>query len=132
MLEGALREVESGWFQREIADAAYELERKLNDGRHVVVGVNTALEGNDAPPPDILRIGPEVEEAQCKRLAQVRADRDDERVTDALAAVRAAAADPTVNVMPSLIAAVDVYATEGEAMDALADVFGRYVETPVL
>jgi methylmalonyl-CoA mutase N-terminal domain/subunit len=132
MLEGALREVESGWFQREIADAAYELERKLNDGRHVVVGVNTALEGNDAPPPDILRIGPEVEEAQCKRLAQVRADRDDERVTDALAAVRAAAADPTVNVMPSLIAAVDVYATEGEVMDALADVFGRYVETPVL
>jgi methylmalonyl-CoA mutase N-terminal domain/subunit len=46
--------------------------------------------------------------------------------------VRAAAADPTVNVMPSLIAAVDVYATEGEVMDALADVFGRYVETPVL
>jgi methylmalonyl-CoA mutase N-terminal domain/subunit len=132
MLEGALREVESGWFQREIADAAYELERKLNDGRHVVVGVNTALEGNDEPPPDILRIGPEVEELQCKRLAQVRADRDDESVRGALDAVRTAAADPTVNVMPSLIAAVDVYATEGEVMDALADVFGRYVETPVL
>jgi hypothetical protein len=111
---------------------AYELERKLNDGRHVVVGVNTALEGNDEPPPDILRIGPEVEELQCKRLAQVRADRDDESVRGALDAVRTAAADPTVNVMPSLIAAVDVYATEGEVMDALADVFGRYVETPVL
>ncbi len=132
MLEGALREVESGWFQREIADAAYELERKLNDGRHVVVGVNTALEGNDEPPPDILRIGAEVEETQCKRLAQVRAHRDDERVADALGAVRTAAADPTVNVMPALITAVDVYATEGEVMAALADVFGRYVETPVL
>jgi methylmalonyl-CoA mutase N-terminal domain/subunit len=132
MLEGVLREVESGWFQREIADAAYELERKVNDGRHLVVGVNTALEGNDEPPPDILRIGPEVEELQCKRLAQVRADRDDERVRGALDSVRAEAADPTVNLMPSLIAAVDVYATEGEVMDALADVFGRYVETPVL
>jgi methylmalonyl-CoA mutase N-terminal domain/subunit len=132
MLEGVLREVESGWFQREIADAAYELERKVNDGRHLVVGVNTAREGNDEPPPEILRIGPEVEELQLKRLAQVRADRDDERVRTALDAVRAAAGDPTTNVMPALIDAVDVYATEGEVMDALADVFGRYVETPVL
>ena len=132
MLEGVLRDVESGWFQREIADAAYELERKVNDGRHLVVGINTALDGNDEPPPEILRIGPEVEELQLKRLAQVRADRDDERVRDALDAVRSVAAEPTTNVMPALIDAVDVYATEGEIMDALADVFGRYVETPVL
>src|SRR6185295_2547298 len=47
MLEGALRGVEQGYFQREIADAAYELERKLNDGRHVVVGVSDFFEGND-------------------------------------------------------------------------------------
>jgi methylmalonyl-CoA mutase, N-terminal domain len=132
MLEGVLRDVESGWFQREIADAAYELERKVNDGRHLVVGINTALDGNDEPPPKILRIGPEVEELQLKRLAQVRADRDDERVRAALDSVRAAAAEPTTNVMPALIDAVDVYATEGEVMDALADVLGRYVETPVL
>ena len=63
MREGALRGVEEGWFQREIADAAYDLERKLNDGRHVVVGVNDFFEGNDEAPPEILRIGPEVEEA---------------------------------------------------------------------
>jgi methylmalonyl-CoA mutase N-terminal domain/subunit len=69
MLEGALRGVESGWYQREIADSAYELERKLNSGRHLVVGVNCAFEGNDEAPPEILRIGPEVEEAQLKRLA---------------------------------------------------------------
>ena len=79
MLEGVLAGIESGWFQGEIADAAYTLERKVNAGTHLVVGVNTALEGNDEPPPEILRIGPEVEEAQCKRLAHVRADRDEER-----------------------------------------------------
>jgi len=132
MLEGALRGVESGWFQREITDAAYELERKLNAGRHLVVGVNCAYEGNEEPFPDILRIGPEVEEAQVKRLAKVKADRDDERVRAALDEVRAAAGETTANVMPSLIDAVRTYATEGEVMDALADVFGRYTETPVI
>jgi len=132
MLEGAFRGIESGYFQREIADAAYELERKLNDGRHLVVGVNIAREGNDEAPPETLRIGPEVEESQLKRLAQVKADRDDERVRGALDAVRATAAEPTANVMPSLIDAANARATVGEVTNALADVFGRYVETPVI
>jgi methylmalonyl-CoA mutase N-terminal domain/subunit len=132
MLEGAFQGIESGWFQREIADAAYELERKRNDGRHLVVGVNTALEGNDEDPPETLRIGVEVEETQLKRLARVKADRDDARVRTALDALRTTAADSTANVMPSLIDAVSVHATIGEITDALADVFGRYVETPVI
>ncbi|MEX0666555.1 MAG: methylmalonyl-CoA mutase family protein [Acidimicrobiia bacterium] len=132
MLEGVLRGVENGWFQREIVDSAYALERKLNSGRHLVVGVNTAFEGNEEPPPEILRIGPEVEEAQLKRLDKVRADRDAEQVKTALDAVRRTAAEPTANVMPALIDAVSVFATEGEIVDALADELGRYVETPVI
>ena len=132
MLEGAFRGIESGYFQREIADAAYELERKLNDGRHLVVGLNFAREGNEEEPPETLRIGPEVEELQLKRLEQVKSDRDGEQVRIALGAVRAAATDPTANVMPSLIDAVSARATVGEVTDALADVFGRYIETPVI
>jgi methylmalonyl-CoA mutase N-terminal domain/subunit len=132
MLEGALQGVEQGWFQREIGDAAYDLERKLNSGQHLLVGVNTAFDGNDEAPPETLRIGPEVEEQQCKRLAQVKADRDDEQVRTALDAVRAVAAQPTTNVMPALIDAVRLYATEGEIVEAMADVFGRYTETPVI
>jgi methylmalonyl-CoA mutase N-terminal domain/subunit len=132
MLEGVLRAVENGWFQREIADSAYELERKLNDGRHLLVGVNTATEGNDEPPPEILHIGPEVEEAQLKRLAQVKADRDGEAVEAALARVRADAADSDVNLMPTLLEAVATQATVGEIVGALADVFGRYREDPVI
>ena len=130
MLEGALRGVEQGWFMREIADSAYDLERKLNAGKHLVVGVNVALEGNDDAPPEILRIGPEVEETQLKRLHTVKHDRNADAVDAALDDVRAVAAQPTTNVMPALLEAVNVYATIGEISNALADVFGRFTETP--
>jgi methylmalonyl-CoA mutase N-terminal domain/subunit len=130
MLDGAVRGVEEGWYQGEIADAAYELERKLNQGRHVVVGVNACREGNDEPPPPILRIGPEVEEEQRRRLRKVRAERDDAAVARALDRVRTDAGHGDVNVMPALLDAVRAYATLGEIVAALADVFGRWVEDP--
>jgi methylmalonyl-CoA mutase N-terminal domain/subunit len=130
MLDGAVRGVEEGWFQGEIAEAAYDLERKLNRGDHVVVGVNAYLEGNDEAPPPTLRIGPEVEEEQRRRLEKVRHDRDDERVRAALTRVRSEASDPNVNLMPALLDAAQTYATLGEVVDALADVFGRWVEDP--
>ena len=62
----------------------------------------------------------------------MQADRDGDAVAAALAKVRADAARPDVNLMPALIDAVHTYATEGEIMDTLAEVFGRYVETPVI
>jgi methylmalonyl-CoA mutase N-terminal domain/subunit len=131
VLEGAFQAIESGWFQSEIAESAYELERKLNDGRHLLVGVNVATAGGDQEL-EILRIGPEVEEAQLKRLARVKADRDNAAVEAALARIRADAAEPDVNLMPGLIDAVSTQATVGEIVGALADVFGRYREVPVI
>jgi methylmalonyl-CoA mutase N-terminal domain/subunit len=131
LLEGVLEAIESGWFQGEIAESAYELERKLNDGRHLLVGVNVATTGGDQEL-EILRIGPEVEEAQLKRLARVKADRDSAAVDAALAHVRVDAAQPDVNLMPGLIDAVSTQATVGEIAGALADVFGRYREDPVI
>jgi methylmalonyl-CoA mutase N-terminal domain/subunit len=130
MLEGAIRGVEEGWFQGEIAESAYALERKLNRGTHVVVGVNGYFEGNDDAPPPTLRIGPEVEDEQRRRLENVRRDRDGATVSGALARVRADAADPAVNLMPALLDAVHAYATLGEIVNALADVFGRWTEDP--
>ena len=132
VLDGVIAEIDSGWFQRQIGDAAYDLERQLGSGEHLVVGVNTALDGNDEPPPDTLRIGPEVEESQCKRLAAAKADRDRRRVDDALTRVRADAARTEVNLMPALLDAVAAGATLGETVDALGDVFGLYFETPVV
>jgi methylmalonyl-CoA mutase, N-terminal domain len=128
LLEGCLRAVEDGWFQGEIADSAYELERKLNRGDHVVVGVTAFLEGNDEPPPATLRIGAEVEDQQLKRLAAVKADRDDAVVARALEQVRADAAVATTNLMPALLAASNSYATVGEICETFASVFGRHVE----
>jgi methylmalonyl-CoA mutase N-terminal domain/subunit len=130
MLDGAVRGVEEGWFQSEIADSAYELERKLNAGRHVIVGVTQFLEGNDEAPPETLRIGPEVEEEQRRRLEKVRNDRDAGAVERVLTRVRADAAEPTTNLMPALLDAVRAYATLGEIVEALASVFGRWVEQP--
>ena len=131
LLEGVFRAIESGWFQGEIAESAYELERKLNDRRQLLVGVNVATQGGDDTP-EILRIGPEVEETQLKRLAKVKADRDDAAVDAALASVRADAADPAVNLVPSFLGAVSTQATVGEIVAALADVFGRHREDPVI
>ena len=130
---GRLVGIEQGWYQGEIAQAAYDVERKLNDGRHTMVGVTDFFEGNDEPPPAILEIGRECEEQQLKRLAGVKADRNSEGVDAALARLRADAADPGGE--PHARAprpAAGVYATVGETMDALADVFGRYREIPVI
>ena len=130
LLDGAVRGVEEGWYQSAIADSAYELERKLNSGRDVVVGVNRFPEGNDEAPPPTLRIGPEVEEEQRRRLEKVRHDRSDDAVERSLQRVRSDAADPEVNLMPAFVDAANAYATLGEVVNALADVFGRWVEDP--
>ena len=131
ILEGVYTGIEDGWFSGEIADAAYAFERKVNSGRRVVVGVNRFTEGDgDAPP--LLAIGAEVEELQLKRLAQVRQDRDGAAVAAALDRLRAAAAVADHNLMPDIVDAVKVYATVGEVMDALADVFGRWTENPTI
>jgi len=132
MLEGAIKGIEENWFQGRIADSAYELERKLNDGRRITVGVNAFTDGNDEDQIDLLRITNEDESRQRKRLDQVSQDRDQVAVDAALARVRADAADPEVNLMPALIDAVKVYATLGEIMGTMESEFGRHVEVPVI
>ena len=132
MLEGAFAGIDNGYYQSEIADAAYAFERKLNNGGRVMVGVNRFTEGNDEAQPDLLEITAEHEMTQVKRLQAVRADRNEEAVASSLDRLRQEAADPEANLMPVLIDSVKTYATEGEIMAAMADVFGRYVERPVI
>jgi methylmalonyl-CoA mutase N-terminal domain/subunit len=132
MLEGVIAGIEENWFQNRIADSAYELERRFNAGRRIVVAVNRFTEGNDDGPLEILEITNEDEARQVKRLDAVRHRRDAAAVDAALARLRHDAADPEVNLMPTLIDTVKTYATLGEVMGSLADVFGRYVETPTI
>ena len=131
MLEGVYAGIDEGWFQGLIADAAFDFEKRVADGRRIVVGVNRYTEGNDDAQPDLLAITAEDEARQVKRLAEVKADRNRDAVDAALARLEADAHAADANLMPALLDAVHAYATEGEIMDTLAKVFGRYVERPV-
>jgi methylmalonyl-CoA mutase N-terminal domain/subunit len=132
LLDGVIKGIDDNWFQGRIADSAYELERLFNTGERVIVGVSGFTEGNDDDDLDILRISNEDETRQRKRLDAVRHDRDQRAVDAVLARLRAEAADPEINLMPTLIDASKVYATLGEMMGAMGDVFGRHTEVPVI
>ena len=132
MLEGVVQGIEENWFQGRIADSSYELERTFNRGRRTVVGVNRFTEGNDDDSLDILQITNEDEARQRKRLGEVRATRDEAAVAAALARLCVDAADPEVNLMPTLVDAVKTYASLGEIMGTMAGVFGRHVEVPTI
>ncbi|MEM9747406.1 MAG: methylmalonyl-CoA mutase family protein [Actinomycetota bacterium] len=131
ILEGVIKGIDENWFQGRIADSAYELERKFNEGKRAIVGVSDFLDGNDEML-DILQITNEDEARQKQRLDSVRGDRDAEAVEKVLAKLAAEAADPEINLMPTLIEASHVYATLGEIMSTLAGVFGRHVEVPTI
>ena len=132
MLDGVIKGIDENWFQGAIADSAYELERTFNSGERVIVGVSGFKEGNDDDDLDILRISNEDETRQRKRLDAIRHDRNQAAVDAALAKLRTEAADPEINLMPTLIEASQAYATLGEMMRTMADVFGRHTEVPVI
>ncbi len=131
MLDGVITGIEENWFQGRIADSAYELERKFNAGERVVVGVNAFTDGNDDELA-ILQITNADEARQRERLDQVRRDRSQEAVDKVLAKLAVEAADPEINLMPTLIEAAHRYATLGEIMTTMAGVFGRHVEVPTI
>jgi methylmalonyl-CoA mutase, N-terminal domain len=129
-LGGMVAAVKESFPQREIADASFELQSEIDAGRRIVVGVNAFTEGGDGETP-ILRIDPQLERKQIGRVQAVRARRAGEEVERVLGVVREQAARPDVNLMPALIDAARVHATEGEIVGALQDVWGSYTETPV-
>jgi methylmalonyl-CoA mutase N-terminal domain/subunit len=129
-LGGMVEAVKRGFPQREIADAAYALQRQIDRGDRVVVGVNDYRDA-DEQPPEILRIDPALERKQIGRVQAVRARRYSEPVERELAELKTAAADPGRNLMPNLLSCARVHASEGEIVEALQEVFGRYTETPV-
>ena len=130
LLEGVITGIEENWFQGRISDSAYDLERRLNAGQRITVGVNDFQAGNEEDQIQLLRITNEDEQRQRKRLDTVRSDRNQDAVTEVLNKLRVEAEDPEVNLMPTLIEASHAYATVGEVMNTMAGVFGRHVEVP--
>jgi methylmalonyl-CoA mutase N-terminal domain/subunit len=128
-LGGMVEAVKRGFPQREIADAAYELQSEIDAGRRTVVGVNRYTEG-DEQATEILRIDPALERKQIDRVQAVRADRDDAAVAASLAAIKEAAGGP-VNLMPLLLDAARAHVSEGEIVQTLQQVWGDYREQPV-
>jgi methylmalonyl-CoA mutase, N-terminal domain len=126
---GVLRCIENGFFQREIADAAFEFERKLEANERIIVGVNAFKEGEGGELPT-LRIGPETERDQVRRLKALKGRRDNTSVKNRLEELKTAARGSD-NLMPPLLDCVKAYVTEGEIMAALKEVFGIYRE-PIL
>ncbi len=128
-LGGTLAAIEAGFVQREIQDAAYRAQQKIDSGETVVVGVNRYASDETAPI-DVLRIDEAVEARQVARVREVRAVRDDRAWRDALTAIDAAARGSD-NLVPHVIRAVEARATVGEISDALRNVFGEHREIDV-
>jgi methylmalonyl-CoA mutase N-terminal domain/subunit len=129
MLEGMLVGIERGFFQSEIADAAYREQERYEKARLIRVGVNEFVDPNDRPI-DVLKIGPEIERNQIDAVRRMRAGRDQAKVEAALKSLADAAADESENLIPPMIDCARAYCTEGEITDALRSVFGEYTETP--
>jgi methylmalonyl-CoA mutase N-terminal domain/subunit len=128
-LGGVIPALERGYFQNEIADAAFRFQRELEEKKRIFVGVNAFCEAEDEEIP-ILRIPEEVEKEQIQRVKKLKGERDNDEVNRCLRRL-ADAARGNDNLMPYIIEAVEAYATEGEIMETLANVFGRYVEKTV-
>ncbi|MEA2241801.1 MAG: methylmalonyl-CoA mutase, N-terminal domain [Solirubrobacteraceae bacterium] len=129
-LGGMVEAVKRNFPQREIADAAFELQTEYDRRTRILVGVNDYVDAGEEEIP-ILRIDPELERKQIGRLQAVRARRDAGAVQRTLADLRAHAARDGANLMPPLLDAARAHASEGEIVSALQDVFGTYRETPV-
>ncbi len=126
---GVLACIESGFFQSEIADAAFHYQQQLDRGERVVVGVNAFTSDDDQAPP-LLHLNQAVEAEQIARLAKVRSSRDGGAAQQRLEELRLAARGKD-NLMPPIIGAVKALCTEGEITAALTDVFGAYREPAV-
>jgi len=119
-----VRAVELGFPQREIADAAFDDQRKVDRLERVIVGVNKYVDEEEAPIPT-LKIDPEVERQQRANIVALKANRDQDRARAATDLVREACRG-TDNLMPPIIAAVKADVTLGEICDVFREVFGVY------
>ncbi|MDO9409013.1 methylmalonyl-CoA mutase [Patulibacter sp.] len=122
-LGGAVAALESGWIAAQLEDEAYAVQRAIEDGDRVVVGVNRFAQTEDAPLRHRMRTDPSLERTQVERLRTLRAERDAGAVDAALGRVGTAAAG-TANTVPSILEAVRAHATVGEICTALKAEWG--------
>jgi methylmalonyl-CoA mutase N-terminal domain/subunit len=129
-LGGVIPAIEAGYFQKEIADAAYIYQKAVERKEKFIVGVNEFVEENEKLEIPILLISPEVEKKQKKELGELKQGRNQKAVEESLSEIKQACADGT-NLMPVLIKAAQNYVTLGEMVGEMKEVFGIYEEAAV-
>ncbi len=127
---GVIACIENGFFQKEIANAAYIYQKELDNKEKIVVGVNDFVEENEKIDIPILQISKSVEELQVKRLKEMKQSRNQESVKRSLAGLKQAASDGR-NLMPVILECSRNYVTLGEMCGELKEVFGVYHESAV-
>lgn len=125
---GILKAIENGSVQREIADQAFELERKIQSGEKVLVGVNKYVVEEKEYEGELHQPSKDILENQLLRLNKIKEERDNEAVKDALHEINSVASDGS-NLMGPILSAVKTYASVGEICDVLRNVFGEYQES---
>ena len=126
-LGGVIKAIELGFFQKEIADAAYRYQREIEKKDRIIVGVNEYVKPGETLEIEVLKIDHKVEEEQCARLKALREKRDNEAVKKALADLESAAVDGR-NLMPCILECARRYVTMGEMIERLKGTFGEYKE----
>jgi len=122
---GAVAAIERGFQKSEIEQAAYDTTRQIDDGERVIVGVNKYA-GDEGERYEPLRVDPAIEAEQVRRLAKLRADRDNVAVRRTLAVMKKISEDSSENVLYPMRDALRAGATLGETCDALREVWGEY------
>jgi methylmalonyl-CoA mutase N-terminal domain/subunit len=128
---GAIKLIEDGWFQKQIADFAYATALRKQSGEKPVIGVNRFIDEEEVHDVETHPYDPQTAERQIGRTKRVRAERDAARHTALMKKLVAVAKDDRQNIMPITIEAVENGATMGEIVDALKKLWGTYRETPV-
>lgn len=128
---GVITAIEKGFFQREIARAAFEYEKKVNNKQRIVVGVNEFIKDNEQVDIPILEISKEAEQEQVAKLSELRKNRDSESVEKTLNRVETACRN-NENVVPPIVEAAKADATLGEIVVVMKKVFGEWQENPVI
>ena len=128
-LGGVVKAIEKGFFQREIGRSAYEYQKAVEKNRKVIVGVNRfQLEEEQIEIP-LLRIDEQVEIDQREAIRELREERDNDKVSRELERLERAAGGSD-NLMPVILDCARCYATEGEIIQVLKEVYGEYQEPP--
>jgi len=126
---GVLEGIKKGFFQKEIAESAYRLQKEIEEGKRVLVGVNKYVI-KEEPEIKVLKIPEYVETRQIRRVKEYKKNRDMSKVESSLNKLRAKANEE--NLMPYIIDAIKNKATLGEIVNALKEVWGEYVEPIVI